>query len=107
MTPPPRTSTFTIIRSRCHRPPLPQATQLRQNSSRPLQRVAEYRHDVVDVAALDDQRWRHRESIAGITQHETAVEAVHHDLVAPAADRIRPRRELDACDQADGTDVDH
>ena len=57
-------------------------------SGHAFQCVAEYPCDVVDMAALDDQRRRHREDVAGVTKNEAAVEAVHHDVVAPAACRI-------------------
>src|ERR1700693_175945 len=110
MTPPPRTRTFTdyLLPLR----PLPgcridlrdgqvlnwafKARFGKQGSGHALQCIAEDRHDVVDVAAFDDQRRRHGDGVAGHAEHEAAVEAVDHDLVGAAAWCIRPRRKLDA-----------
>src|SRR5258708_35636167 len=81
------------------------AAKLKQGSGHALQCIAEYRHRVVDLRALDNQRRREREGVAGVTKHEAVVEAVDHDVVAAATDRIRPRRQLDACDEADGAAI--
>ena len=58
-------------------------------SRHPLQRVAEDRHHVVDLRALDDQRRRHREAVAAVAQHQAMIEAVDHDVIAARADGIR------------------
>src|SRR3990170_4607847 len=112
MTPPPRTRTFTIVRA----PAAAAVASLRkyplrsralQTSGHALQRVAQDRRNVVDVAALDDQRRRQREGIAGIAKHEAAVEAVDHDVVAACYGGIRPRRQFHTRDETNGPDVDH
>src|ERR1700730_3975180 len=109
MTPPPRTSTFTIVYAPPRSPlrKFPRRSRVLQGSRHALQGVAQYHHYFVDMGALDDQRRRQREGVAGVTKHETAVEAVDHEVVAACAGGIRPRRQLDTCDEADGADIDH
>src|ERR1700736_2137497 len=107
MTPPPRTSTFTIV-------DFPAAAVLsrkslrsgkrKQGSGHPLQGVAEHRHDVVDVATLDNQRRRHCKGVTAVTEHEAAVEAVDHDVIATHAGRIRPRRQFARPTRTEGAD---
>src|SRR6267142_6785488 len=109
MTPPPKTSTFTIVcaPAAVAVPSIRKSARLPkalQGSGHALQRVAEDRHHFIDMGALDNQRRRHCEGVAGVSKHETVVEAVDHDVVAACAGGIRPRPQLDTCDEADGAD---
>src|SRR3981189_2459480 len=63
----------------------PRRSRVPQGSRHALQGVAQYHHDVVDMGALDNQRRRHCEGVAGVSKHEAAVEAVDHDVVAACA----------------------
>jgi hypothetical protein len=51
-------------------------------SSNTAQRASEDRYDRIDVVALENQRRRERDYVAGGANEEAAVEAVDHDIVA-------------------------
>ena len=59
-------------------------------------------------AFAHDQRRRHRNRIADDAEHDAlVVEAALHRLEAALADRVGPRREIDAGGEADAADVEH
>src|SRR5687768_14004313 len=63
--------------------------------------------DLVDVLALDDQRRRQRDDVAGGTYQHALVEAVEEDVERALARLTGDRLQLDAAHQAEVADVDH
>src|SRR5437763_9197649 len=53
-----------------------------QGSGHALDRVAQDRNHIVDMAFLDDQRRRHRIGVAAQAEIKTAIDAIDHDVIA-------------------------
>src|SRR5476651_1849825 len=70
------------------------------------QHLGENAEQLVDLILLDDQRRRECDDITGGADQQPLLETFHERFIGPRTRLARPRRQLDAGDQADVADVD-
>src|SRR6516165_4160037 len=75
-------------------------------SIRGLEDARENLEELIDLALLDNKRWRKRDNVAGGAHQETSIERLDEAGMRPLRRFARNRIELDSANQSDIADID-